>query len=213
MYQSLKEMVYEYISDEIRTKRLKTNDKVNELAISKKLNVSRTPVREALVQLSADGLLEMTPRRGFRVMELGIKTVQDLYTVLGALDVLAANIAIKLINRKDLDKMDELIHKMNKAIEDYDFKEYYHLQVEFHNVYVNKTDNDILIDEINRLKKRFVRQSYSNIDDPKMKEALAGANKEHEEILSCFKTDNIRRLKKVLVKHWNVNYADLDSID
>ena len=79
IYQSLKDHVYEYISNEIKNKKLNPNEKINEQAICNELNVSRTPVREALIQLSADGLLDITPRRGFRVKALSLKDAQDLY--------------------------------------------------------------------------------------------------------------------------------------
>ena len=82
IYQSLKDHVYEYISNEIKNKKLNPNEKINEQAICNELNVSRTPVREALIQLSADGLLDITPRRGFRVKALSLKDAQDLYAVI-----------------------------------------------------------------------------------------------------------------------------------
>ena len=61
-YMSLKDHVYKYISDKISDGSLKPDDKINEQQISESLNISRTPIREALIQLASDGLLESTPR-------------------------------------------------------------------------------------------------------------------------------------------------------
>lgn len=66
-YQSLKDHVYEYIAQKIQDGTLLPNQKVNEAEICKKLDISRTPTREALFQLSSDNLLDYLPRRGFTV--------------------------------------------------------------------------------------------------------------------------------------------------
>lgn len=213
IYQSLKEHVYNYISDEIRNKNLGANEKINEQEICNKLGVSRTPVREALIQLSSDGLLEITPRRGFRVKSLTLKEAQDIYAVISALDVMAAEISIKKLSKEDLNEMQDLLKKMNDAILSYDFNEYYKLQMDFHNVYILRTDNEPLIDTIFRLKKLFIRQSYPNEKSNCIRDILLNTNKEHHKIFNCFKEKNIDNLKKELKQHWNLNYAEMDSLD
>ena len=64
---SLSEQVYDYINRLIRTGELKNNDKIDDVALVETLGVSRTPIREALIQLTSDGLLTNKPRKGFFV--------------------------------------------------------------------------------------------------------------------------------------------------
>lgn len=213
IYQSLKEHVYNYISDEIKNKSLDANEKINEQKICNKLGVSRTPVREALIQLSSDGLLEITPRRGFRVKSLTMKEAQDLYAVISNLDVMAAEIAIRKLSEEDLAQMQALLEKMDDAILHYEFRNYYKLQMDFHNIYILRTDNQPLIDTIFRLKKRFIRQSYPNEKSNCVRDILLNTNREHHEIFDCFKEKNLDKLKKELKQHWNLNYAEMDSLD
>ncbi|MDO4793666.1 MAG: GntR family transcriptional regulator [Filifactor alocis] len=213
IYQSLKEHVYNYISDEIKNKNLDANEKINEQEICNKLGVSRTPVREALIQLSSDGLLEITPRRGFRVKSLTMKEAQDLYAVISNLDVMAAEIALQKLSEEDLTKMQILVDQMDDAILRYEFGDYYKLQMDFHNIYILRTDNRPLIDTIFRLKKRFIRQSYPNEKSNCVRDILLNTNQEHREILNCFKEKNLDKLKKDLQQHWNLNYAEMDSLD
>ena len=78
-YMSLKDHVYEYISESIKDGSLRPGDKINEQHLSDKLNVSRTPVREALIQLAAEGLRDAEPRRGLRAKPLILEEEQDLY--------------------------------------------------------------------------------------------------------------------------------------
>lgn len=213
IYQSLKEHVYNYISDEIKNKSLDANEKINEQEICNKLGVSRTPVREALIQLSSDGLLEITPRRGFRVKALTMKEAQDLYAVISNLDVMAAEIAIRKLSEEDLAQMQALLEKMDDAILRYEFRDYYKLQMDFHNIYILRTDNQPLIDTIFRLKKRFIRQSYPNEMSNCVRDILLNTNREHREIFHCFKEKNLDKLKRELKQHWNLNYAEMDSLD
>lgn len=66
-YRSLKDHVYDYIAQKIQDGTLLPNQKINEAEICKKLDISRTPTREALFQLASDNLLQYIPRRGFIV--------------------------------------------------------------------------------------------------------------------------------------------------
>ena len=89
---SLKDHVYNFIAEQIRLGKLNSNEKVNEQDICQQLNISRTPVREALIQLAADGFLDSAPRRGFRVKPLTKKEGEDIYHILAPLDALAAEV-------------------------------------------------------------------------------------------------------------------------
>ena len=66
-HSSLKDNVYAYIAGRIDSGELSAGDRVSEQAICDAMGVSRTPVREALIQLASDGYLDNLPRRGFRV--------------------------------------------------------------------------------------------------------------------------------------------------
>ena len=139
-----------------------------------------------MIQLSADGLLDITPRRGFRVKALSLKDAQDLYAVIATLEIMAASIAMDKLTNEDLDKMEELLQDMDYAINHYRFRDYYKLQIDFHNIYIFKTENDPLIDTIFRLKKRFIRQSYTDEKSDSVRDILLNTNQEHRLILEFF---------------------------
>ena len=101
-YLSLKDHVYRYISDCINTGSLNPGDKINEAQVSETLNISRTPIREALVQLASDGYLDSLPRKGFRVKALDTTKVQQFYEIIGALDGRAAALCVPYITKEDL---------------------------------------------------------------------------------------------------------------
>ena len=78
---------------------------LREKEISGKLGVSRTPVREALGRLAADGFLERIPHRGFKVPEKSVSDLFDLYPILAALEVLAAKEGFKQIDEADIEAL------------------------------------------------------------------------------------------------------------
>lgn len=209
---TLKDQVYNYISEKIYSGNLKANKKINEKNIMDDLQISRTPVREALIQLASEGYIENIPRRGFLVKHIDESKVAEIYSILGILDGFAANQSCKNLNDKDYRIMDMLIFGMSKAIEEEDYSDYYNLQLEFHDIYTNKCNNEELIRVIHQLKKFFIKQSYRK-DIAEIKNIMNKSNEEHKVILDMFRQNKIKELEEYLKEvHWNVKYARLDSI-
>lgn len=210
-YKTLKDHVYDYLSKSIQEGTIKAGDKINELDISGELNISRTPVREALIELSATGLLTSEPRKGFCVRPLDGHTAQNLYHVIGALDALAAELSINNLTEDDHNKMEGIIKDMEKAIKAKDYDLYYTLQVEFHDVYTNKTGNDELIYILSMLKKRFIKQAYPHSD--KVGADLSVSNQQHRIILDLIKEKDAKALSEYLKEtHWDIEYSGLDAL-
>ncbi|MCH4886410.1 GntR family transcriptional regulator [Acidaminobacter sp. JC074] len=212
-YLSLKDHVYNYISDKIREGSLKADEKINEKIIMEDLNISRTPVREALIQLATEGYLENIPRKGFIVKPVDTEKSKEIYALLGALDAFAAELAFDFITEEDTRRMEALSKQMVVAIDTYDFKAYYKLQTDFHDVYIHKCQNEELINTMSLLRKKFIRQTYNDEDVEKMKDILYHTNKEHIEIARLFKEASYEKVSKFLkYTHWNVSYAAYDSV-
>ena len=210
---TLKDYVYEYISKGIQEGTLKPNDKLNEQEISDRLGISRTPIRETLIQLAADGLLESIPHRGFRVKPLSLKEVTELYIIIGNLDSLAANLALYNLSEEDINQMEGLKEEMDEAIKKEEYDRYYKLQIEFHDVYINKCNNKELIRILNQLRMRFIRQSYSNIDKEELLKVLLETNEQHGVIIDLIKARDSKRLENYIKEvHWNTKYAFSDVV-
>lgn len=210
---SLKDHVYEYISENLKDGSLKPDDKINEKDLSDKLGVSRTPVREALIQLAAEGLLKSEPRRGFRVKPLSLKEASDLYQLIGYLDAMAAVLALDNMSEKDIDLMKSLHSKMDKSIKDDNFDKYYQFQIKFHDVYIDRCDNNELVDTLEKTRMRFIKQGYSDIDSEVLDKTFNETNKQHLEIIKLFQEKNKEALEKYLKEvHWDIEYAIFDVI-
>ncbi|MBW7456818.1 GntR family transcriptional regulator [Paenibacillus sepulcri] len=208
-YQSLKDHVYNYIAQKIQDGTLLPNQKINEAEICKKLDISRTPTREALFQLTSDNLLEYLPRRGFTVKAFDSKKKLDFSRIIGTLDALAATLAVDHLQESDLIEMEKLVNKMDHDINRLDFTDYHADQYQFHEIYTHKSDNPILIDMLVSLKNGFVRQSYSSEDKKKLAAVMNEVNSEHRRIVELLRLKDKEQLECTLKYHWRIIDTDM----
>lgn len=213
-FQSLKDHVYDYIADQILKGNLLPNEKINENKICKELNISRTPVREALIQLSSEGVLKNVPRKGFVLKTLNSKEAAEIYEVVGVLDGYAAVLACPRLSEKILKDMEFYIDSMDLAISSCNYEMYYKQQEIFHQLYLLECGNSTLIDSLVQLKNKFMTKNYdlSQIDDAK--EVLYETNNEHKEILRLFREHNVIELESYIRKvHWDPEKSYTEVIE
>ncbi|MBJ6359853.1 GntR family transcriptional regulator [Paenibacillus sp. GCM10012307] len=203
-YQSLKDHVYDYIAQKIQDGTLLPNQKINEAEICKKLDISRTPTREALFQLSSDNLLDYIPRRGFIVKPFDSKEKLNASQIIGALDALAATLAADNLTDQDIKEMEAIVDKIQNDISQFEFSDYYKDQYKFHNVYIRQCDNPNVIEMLDSLKNSFIRQSYLSKDNNKLALVLNEVNTEHRQIIEYFKTKDKEKLEAILKYHWRI---------
>lgn len=208
--ESLRDQVINTINTKIQYGELPPNEIITETQICKELNISRTPVREALIQLVADGVLKKVPRKGYIVEEFDSKSKLNLYAIYGVLDALAATLSLTNITEEDILKMHECVDKIDIALKYKNYSDYYNLQDEFHQIYRKKCDNPKLINMLNELSVGPVNRSYFSDDIDKLFAALKENNDEHREIIELFKSKDVENLEKFLrVNHWETKYPDM----
>ena len=212
-YLTLKDHVYNYLSKKINDGSLKSNDKINEQQISDALDISRTPIREALIQLASEGYLESIPRKGFRVRNLDYIRAKELYEIIGLIDGRIACLAVDVINEEHIRNMEFLADSMLAAIKQGLMHKYYELQIEFHDIYVNLCSNKEMINLLNQIKRNFFRKYYvfgQNSDEIAI---LQETNLQHYEIIRLFKEKKKEELEQYIRDvHWAKDQAIYDSL-
>ena len=151
---SLKEQVYEYLRERMRTGELMPGAVIDMEETSRMLGVSKTPLRDALLQLEAEDFVTILPRRKIVVNTLTIQDVRSYYEIVGALESTALLAAFDRFREADLKRMEKANEGMKKAIEADDFDAYYEKNLEFHNTFLDLCGNASLAKIVNRLKKR-----------------------------------------------------------
>ena len=149
-------------------------------AISKKLGISRTPLRDTLIQLEMEGFVRILARRGVIVNVLTVQDIKDFYEILGALESVAIVTVADKFGEAEAKKMQQLNEAMNKAIDENDFDQFYERNLEFHNVYIDLSGNGELKKMTDVLKNRlydFPRRSGF------IKEWEVASIKEHKKLI------------------------------
>lgn len=112
---SLAEYVYAQLRQEIRDKQLSAGVRLRETDIAERLNVSRTPVREALRRLESEGLVRLAPPRGFVVTRLTPAKVMELYAMRQVLVGAAARFAAEQASPIEIQSMQQILAKLESA--------------------------------------------------------------------------------------------------
>jgi DNA-binding GntR family transcriptional regulator len=112
---SLPDFVYAKLRSAIRNQELKPGDRLREVQLAERLGVSRTPVREALKRLEADGLTRVAPPRGFVVTELTHRRVMELYAMREILAGVAARFAAEQASPMEIQTLQELLAQQGTA--------------------------------------------------------------------------------------------------
>ena len=160
---SLREQVYDYLRSEMHHGRLLPGSfiKINE--ISEKLGISKTPLRDAIIQLECERFVTILPRRGVLVNKLSIQDVQNMLEIAGALESAVILSVFDKFRPAHITEMKRLNEEMIFAIHRKDFESYYELNVSFHDVFLNLSENTALKQTITPIKQRlydFPRRTY-----------------------------------------------------
>ena len=109
---SLGNKIFTVLRDKILNEEYTQGQKLNEVALSKELNISRTPIREALKQLELEGLVKSIPNKGVYVLGFSHRDIDDMLEIRYALEGLAIQLAIERINDEELEKIKEVYDLM-----------------------------------------------------------------------------------------------------
>ncbi len=142
---SLRDQVFEEIQRAILEKRLCPGDHIREQELTKLLHVSRTPVREALVLLERDGLVEISPNRGCFVRNFDETDIREIFELRTGLENLAASLIVDRLQDTDFTYLEELIQRQADSNARHDQTQVGQLDLEFHRYLVRLSANARLL--------------------------------------------------------------------
>jgi DNA-binding GntR family transcriptional regulator len=198
---SLREQVYHYLRHAIKRGDLTPGAHIDQNRVASALGISRQPLRDALIQLEAEGFVRILPRRGVVVRELTLEDIRHLYEIIGALEGAAVVAVGARLDLARLTAMRSLNADMVRAIDDVDFDRYYELNVDFHETFLTLCDNADLV--------RTVRISKQRLYDfPRVAgfvpEWELRSTEEHAELVDLLEQGSIRSAGDYLRDvHWS----------
>ena len=188
----------ERIRDLIVEGRLAAGEWINEAELCEQLQISRTPLREAIKVLATEGLVELVPRRGARVAQLSLRELTDLFEALAGVEGLAAELAAERISATDLEKLHELQASIERSHKARNRLAYFHENHELHVAIVRCSGNSAIVDIHARLIARVRRARYQAI----LSEARWSASvEEHAQILATLAGRDARRASELMRQH------------
>lgn len=144
-YELLNQKVYRVLKEAIIKGFLEPGTKLLENKIAEEMHVSRTPVREAMQKLVAEGFVKTTPNQTMVVTEVSPEDVKEVLQIRGALEGLAASIAAKKINRQEIDELENVVAQMSLQVSRENLSSYCKVDDEFHDLILNICGNKWII--------------------------------------------------------------------
>ena len=138
---TLRKSIRSYIQQQIANGHFQAGDRIVETQLARELHVSQAPVREAILELSAMGLLEERPYSGSFVRKLTAGDVEDIYNTRAFIDEYAARQAARNITPQELEEMKALLYRMDRAE---DYQTLAEMDMEFHAMVVDAAGSPAL---------------------------------------------------------------------
>ena len=197
-YELLNQKVYRVLKEAIIKGFLEPGTKLLENKIAEEMHVSRTPVREAMQKLVAEGFVKTTPNQTMVVTEVSLEDAKDVLQIRGALEGLAARIAAKQINIQEIDELEKIVTQMSLYITKKDLLSYCKVDDEFHDLILNICGNKWIIqirDNLSNFIYRFRIKSLS------VSGRLRCSFEEHRKIMESLKKHNSEEADKLSQIH------------
>ncbi|ONN68152.1 GntR family transcriptional regulator [Herbaspirillum sp. VT-16-41] len=202
----LSEQLAERLRTLIVTDELRPGTPLRERTLAEQLQVSRTPLRDALKILASDGLVRLLPNRGAVVAELTPEQIEEKLDVLGVIEEFAAIRACKLATDAEIGEIRALHHEMLAAYERRDRMAYFQLNQRIHRGIVTAARNQTLSDVHGQLNRQLYRYRYQG---SVTSEIWHTAVDEHEVIVELLSGRDAEKLGSYLRRHVHRTWEQL----
>jgi DNA-binding GntR family transcriptional regulator len=174
--------------------------RVPERQLCEKFGISRTPLREALKVLAAEGLIELLPNRGARVRELRPRDLDELFDMMGGLESLAGRLACEHVTEAEIAEIERLHHEMYGYYLRRDMPNYFQANQRIHEHIVAASRNETLRAAYTNIAGRIRRVRYA-ANFARQRQRWAEAMREHEAILDALRRRAGSELADILFQH------------
>ena len=180
--------------------RIAPGAKLNERELCEVLEVSRTPLREAIKMLAAEGLVELLPNRGAIAVELTEQDVRQTFELMAGLEGYSGELAAQRITDAELAEIRAMHFEMMAAFTRRDLSNYYRLNALIHGAINAAAKNPVLTATYERINARLQALRFrSNQDEEKWQTAM----REHEKMIEALAARDPAAMRAVLISHLN----------
>ena len=175
-----------------------SGERLNEQKLCDQLGVSRTPLREALRMLSAEGLVKITPNKGAFVTEASIEEIFQMFETMSILEGSCARLATERLFDADLDELEKLHEQLEEAFQAGDMQGYMGVNHDYHLFIQEKAGNQVLSKIVSGLRNVILVHRYRQIYTPGR---LAESMEEHRRLIEAFRARDGERADRLMRAH------------
>ena len=206
---SLKTKVYQSLRLDIVSGKLSGGTRITETQIASSLNVSRTPVREALQRLAQEKLLKAFPKTGYVVEDLSDNEIQDLFTTRMEIEKIAIQKAIENITSAELCELKDNLEKTKACIQAREDFNVTQLDIEFHTIIYKAARSRSLFSVCKNLSDLTIRYRHGLNLVPNLWDELL---QQHVKIYQALMSKNSKQTAKALTRHAQLEQKNLVNL-
>ncbi|GIQ66880.1 GntR family transcriptional regulator [Paenibacillus cisolokensis] len=195
---NVKHSVYTEIREAIIHARLEPGQRLSEADLAVKMNVSRTPVREAFISLSKEGLVEILPQRGTFVTKIDLEDVRQSTFIRESLEISVLGELIKKITPEQIARLKENVAEQEKSHQRNDYIRFYELDEEFHRSLAEMSGHGKVWDIIKEIKVQMDRVRLLSLPIPSR---IAELIRQHFAIIQALEERNADKARETMVLH------------
>ena len=208
---SLSEKAYQEIRNLIISLKLKPGMQVNKDDLESELSIGRTPVREALLRLTTEGLLTSVQGRGFFVRHVSLDNVKALFEAVMILERPGVSLAARRIQSKDIVQLAEINTELETAMAQGEFLQVTLLNSRYHGIIHEAISNEFLTSSLRNFDSQYQRLTYlcfgKDAHASDLKQHFAKVIADHAELIECFKKRDEVTAVEVITRHVHLFYS------
>jgi len=195
---TLDQRVYSAIEEKILSGEYKVGEQITENRLSSELGVSRTPVREALMMLELNGLIDLIPNKGATVRGISVDDLIDIYKIRIRLEGLAASLAAERIDADGIRQLEETVELSEFYISKNDCEKIKELDSTFHSCVYRQSGSRMLEKVLSELHRSIGLYRKRSLENPGRIEKSV---REHREILEAIKSKDAQKADELTALH------------
>lgn len=209
-HETVYETVYKRLKNAILTNQLPTGVYFTENELAKNLNISRTPVREAVKSLVNEGLFVAVPRKGVKVREFSSSDLEQIFLLRKAIESAVVKPFLEAVTDKQIMTLEDLVEQQKRTIEENDNSHFIQLDQTFHRTIIQCTDYDLFEEFIERLHNLTTLIGHTAIrKEGRMKEVI----EEHEDIITAIRNKDVDNCVLKMTYHLDKTKESLHFIE
>lgn len=206
--QSLKDLAYTSLKDAILTLRFQPGQALSNRELASQLQISETPIRDALQELEQEGFVTRIPHKGTFVTKIDPKDIEETFQIRASLEQLAVCLALPTLDQQALDEMLSLLNAAELALKDGDRERCSQLGSQFHQCFIKRVENRRLKSILSNLDDHLTR--FRRISDS-VDGRLEKSQLEHQRVFDAAKLGQVEQASKAMYEHLTSVLNDIST--